>query len=265
MIFPLFKRNISSGIKVFMILFAVICMYTTIIIYMYNPELSEMLSDYQKALPGMMSAVGMTGIASHLLEWIQIYLYGFIMTLFPMVFAIILGNKLVMNDINQGSMANLLSSPYSRFRIILTQVISAVLLMFLLLAAVTAVGIASSRIMFPEALDLSRYLQLNGSLFLLQLIILGIVFFAACLCSESRYYYSFGAGIPILFFLLQMLSNMGDKLENLKYATIFTLFPAKDIVQGIEGYWTSNASMACIALALFAAGIFRFCRRDLSL
>ena len=36
MIFPLFKRNISSGIKVFMILFAVICMYTTIIIYMYN-------------------------------------------------------------------------------------------------------------------------------------------------------------------------------------------------------------------------------------
>ncbi len=90
MIFPLFKRNISSGIKVFMILFAVICMYTTIIIYMYNPELSEMLSDYQKALPGMMSAVGMTGIASNLLEWIQIYLYGFIMTLFPMVFAIIL-------------------------------------------------------------------------------------------------------------------------------------------------------------------------------
>lgn len=265
MIFPLFKRNISSGIKVFLILFAIICMYTTVIIYMYNPELSEMLSGYQEVLPEMMSAVGMTGIASNLLEWIQIYLYGFIMCLFPMIFAIILGNKLIMNDINQGSMASILSSPHSRFRIILTQAVSAVLMLFLLLAAVTAIGIFSSEMMFPGELNISRYLQLNASLFLLQLIVLGIAFFFACICSESRYYYSFGAGIPILFFLLQMLSNMGEKLEKLKYATIYTLFPSKDIVQGIEGYWTSNVAMACIALVLFAAGIFWFCRRDLSL
>lgn len=57
MIAPLFKRNMISGIKVFFIIFAVICMYTTIIIYMFDRELSDMLNDYQQVLPEMMSAM----------------------------------------------------------------------------------------------------------------------------------------------------------------------------------------------------------------
>ncbi len=42
-----------------------------------------MLSSYQEALPEMMAAVGMTDVAQNLLEWIRVYLYGFIMPLFP--------------------------------------------------------------------------------------------------------------------------------------------------------------------------------------
>lgn len=61
-----------------------------------DPELAEMLQGYQEALPQMMAAVGMTGVASSLIEWMQIYLYGFIMLLFPLIFIIIAVNKLVM-------------------------------------------------------------------------------------------------------------------------------------------------------------------------
>lgn len=264
MIIPLLKHNLSSAIKIFFLLFALICLYTITIIYMYNPELSDMLSGYQDVLPGMMSAVGMTGIASNLLEWIQIYLYGFIMELFPMIFVIVLGNRLIMSHIDTGSMANLLSTPHSRFRIIFTQLISSILLITCLLSAVTAVGIISSHILFPGELDIARYIQLNVSTLLLQLIILGIVCLAACVCNEARYYYTFGAGIPIIFFLLQMLSNMGEKLEKLKYVTIYTLLPAKEIIHG-ESYWIYNLSMILLALALFSFSIFWFDRRDLSI
>ena len=139
MISPLFKRDMTSCIKVFVILFAVICLYTTVIIYMYNPELSDMLSDYQKALPEVMSAVGMTGIATNLLEWIQIYLYGFIMLLFPLIFIIILVQKMVMGYIDSGSMASLLATPNSRGQIIRTQVVAAVFWVTILIGAVTVV------------------------------------------------------------------------------------------------------------------------------
>ena len=264
MIVTLLKQNIRACIKPMLILFAVICLYTSVIIYMYNPELSEMLNGYQEALPEMMSAVGMTGIATNLLEWIQIYLYGFIMNIFPMVFAIIMVNQVLMRYIDRGSIAGILSTPHSRVRIIVTQAVSAMLLMLLLLAAVTAVGVFCCETVFPGELDIAGYLKLNAGAALLQLLVLAIAFLSACVCSESKYYYTFGAGIPILEFLLLMLSNMGDKLKNLKYFTIYSLFPGDKIVSGGDGYLPNLLAMAGIAIVLYVAGILWFRKRDLS-
>lgn len=265
MVWPLFKRDMISCIKIFLILFAVMCMYTIVIIYMYNPELSDMLSSFQEALPDMMSAVGMSGVAANLLEWIQIYLYGFIMMLFPLIFIIILIQKLVMGYIDSGAMANLLATKNSRGRIIVTQAAAALLWMLILMGTITTVGVISAQALFPEELDVTRYLQLNASTLLLQFSVCGIAFLAACITSEAKNYYVLGAGLPILFFLIQMISNMGEKLENLKYVTVYTLLPAQKIVQGEGGYWQYNLILAALAFVLFGTGIWWFQRRDLSL
>ncbi len=263
--YPLLKRNMISCFKPFLIVFAVLCMYTLIIIYMYNPELADMLNDYQQALPGMMSAVGMTGVAANLLEWIQIYLYGFIMMLFPLIFIIIVVQKLVMGYIDSGSMANLLATPNSRGKIIRTQMLSVILWMIIMMTAITVMGIVGSQMMFPDELDIKRYVLLNGSTLLLQLVISGIAFLAACISSEAKNYYAIGAGIPILFFLIEMISNMGDKLEKLKYITIYTLLPAVEIVKGESGVWKQNVLLFVLAVILFGFGVWWFRRRDLSL
>lgn len=260
----LLKRNILSCIKPLIIIFVALCLYTTVIIYMFNPKLADMLNEYQKALPDMMAAVGMEGMASNLLEWIKIYLYGFIMMLFPLIFIIIANHKLLMGYIDSGSMANLLATPNSRGKIIRTQLISSCLLIILLIAATTGVGIASCQIMFPGELDIPRYLLLNASTCLLQLGISGIAFGAACVFSESKYYYSIGAGLPILFFLIQMISNMGDKLKNLKYLTIYTLLPAKEIVAGESGHWGYELAMAVLVVVLYGSGVVYFKKRDIS-
>ena len=67
-----------------------------------------------------------------------------------------------------------------------------------------------------------------------------------------------------LFYVIQMMANMGDKLENLKYATIYTLMPGQDILNG-----TGNVALCCILmiviwLALYAAGGMIFTKKDLS-
>ena len=83
------------------------------------------------------------------------------------------------------------------------------------------------------------------------------------MCSESRQYYLFGAGIPVLFFLIQAVANMGEKLDWLKYLTIFTLLPTAEIVQGEGGIWPEFLIMGVCAAALFGCGSIWFEKREL--
>lgn len=261
---PLFRHNMKVCALPCIIIFLVLAMYTSVIIYMYDPKFADMLNDYQQAMPEIMSAVGMSGIASSLIEWMQIYLYGFIMLLFPLIFIIIAVNKLVMTYIDKGSVAGLLATPNSRGKIIVTQLLSVYLWIVILMVLILATGLVCSKAIFPGELEIKRYLCLNLGTLTLWIAVAGIAFFAACVCSEAKYYYLFGAGIPILFFLFQMMGNMGDKLKFFRYMTIYTLLPAEEIVAGNQGAVVPCLILLGISIGLWVAGCVVFTRKDLA-
>lgn len=252
---PLLKRNLLSSLKIMAILYAVMTMYTVVIIYMYDPALADMLDSFQSAIPEMMRAFGMSGIASNLLEFIQIYLYGFIMLVFPMIFSIIQVHRLLTHYIDCGSMASLLATPNSRTKILRTQCLSVLITLAVLLLAVTLTGLCTCQIMFPGELNIGRYLLLNLVLFLLHLCLTSIIFLAGCLFNDSKTFYLFGAGIPILFYLFQMLSDMGEKMEWLKYFTLFTLFPGENIVKAEYTSLSGLASTGILGNSLILLGM----------
>ena len=67
----------------------------------------------------------------------------------------------------------------------------------------------------------------------------------------------------MLFLLVQMLSQVGDKFEVLKYATPYTLFAPTDL---LAGQGSAVAGVLCLYAAgavLFGAAIAVFCKRDL--
>ena len=262
---PLIKRNMKQMLKPLLIFIAVLAMYQGVIIYLYDPELIDMLNDYQKMMPELMSAVGMTGGSSNLLEFINTYLYGFLMQMFPFIFTLIMGNNYVMKYIDTGSMSCLLATPNSRVKIIVTQAISLILSVTILMCLLTGLGIVFAEGMFPGELDISGFLSLNASALLLQLMIASIVFAAACVFNESKNFYTVGCGLPLLFFLFSMIGNMGDKLEKFKYISLYTLFPADKIVVGESGVWEYNLIMAAVAIVLFVGGSVYFTRKDLSI
>lgn len=249
--------------KIGLIFLAILTMYTTVIIYMFDPEMAEMLKQYEEMMPGMMAAFGMTGSTGDLISFINTYLFGFLMLIIPMVFEVILINKFVMKYVDNGSMACLLSTPNTRLKIIITQLVSLILSVIILLAIITGIGIAASAAMFPGELEVSKYLQLNFGVFLLHMVISGIGFFAACFFNESKGFFAIGAGLPVLFYLIQMIANMGEKLEDLKYFSIFTLFQGNKILEGAKVVITLNIVMALMAAALFTAGAIKFKKKDL--
>ena len=75
----LYKREMKGSIKLLVIFSAVITLYVSIIIGMYDPELMKTLDGFVEAMPELMASVGMKADAATLLGFMVSYLYGFIL------------------------------------------------------------------------------------------------------------------------------------------------------------------------------------------
>lgn len=262
----LFKKNIKSHYKLVLIFMAVLTLYFTIIAGMYDPNdlgIIDMLAS-MKLSPELLAAMGFTLTDTSLLGFLGSYFYGLLMLAFPMICYIILGNKLVSDLVDRGSMAYLLATPNTRRKIVMTQAVFLISTITVIVGFVTVLGIAFCSIQFPDLLDVGKFLMLNAGVLLLHLAISGICFLASCVFNESRNAVMVGAGLPIAFLLIQMLSNSGESLEYLKYFTIFTLFNAQNIISG-ENFVIPITILAVVGLILYGAAVKIFEKRDLSI
>lgn len=260
---PLFKRNMITAARPLLIFMLVLAMYGVIIIWMFDPSLADMLNQYQDMMPDVMSAFGMTGDTSSLIAFMNTYLYGFLLLIIPMIFEVIIINSFVTKYVDSGSLACILATPNTRKKVIFTQVLSILINVLVLITVNALIGYISAEFMFQGELDIKKYILLNISTLLLHFAISGIAFFAACYCNDTKGYMSFGVGLPVAFYLIQMLSNMGSSLENLKYFTLYTLFPSEKIVAGESGVLFYNCILFVIAAVLFTCGSIRFIKKDL--
>ena len=259
----LYLREMKKSIPIIIILLAVITMYVTIIIGMYDPSMKETLNAFYEIMPELMSSFGMKAGSNTLLGFMVSYLYGFILIIFPLIFCIIRGNGLVSKYCDSGAMAILLASPVKRKSIVVTQLV--VLLSGVLILDIYTTGLEFfiATINFPNELVFADLFKLNVALLFLHLFIAAICFFASCLFSESKYSLAVGAGIPIFMFVLQMLANVGEKTEGFKYATFFTLFNAEGIIASETGAFTSSFVLLVGAILLYIVGSIVFCKKDI--
>ncbi|EDM98846.1 hypothetical protein BACCAP_03648 [Pseudoflavonifractor capillosus ATCC 29799] len=261
----LYKKELKSSWKLLVIIAGVLTLYITMIIGMFDPEMADALKQFEELMPEVMAAVGMTGTGDTLAGFMISYLYGMLMLVFPMVYTIIRSNGLVAKYVDRGSMASLLAAPVHRTTVALTQLAALFTGIFLLLAYCTALELATAQALFPGELAAAELLRLNVGLLFLQLFIGGFCFLCSCAFQDTRYSLAFGAGVPVLMYVVQMLANMGGKLENMKYATIFSLYQAEGLVSGESGAWLCAAILLAGAVLLSALAVTVFRRKDLHL
>ncbi|MGL4990508.1 MAG: ABC transporter permease [Sarcina sp.] len=260
----LLKKEIKSNYKIILIFLAILTLYSSSIVYMYDPSTTNAFEEMAKSMPQLMKAFGMAAPATSLTGFIANYLYGFIILMFPIICIIILGNKLIVSYVDKGSMAYLLATPNKRSKIALTQSVFMWLASAIMLIYTTGLIIILSSILHSDLLDIKRFIILNIVLWFLHLAISSICFFASCISNNSKIYFMIGAGVPIVFYLLQALADMGEKLEGLKYCTLFTLFNASNIIDG-KGIGISIIIFLSISIVFYSIGIYIFSKRDLPL
>lgn len=262
---PLLKREIKANYKLFIIFAAVLTMYISVIIPMFDPEIGNTLAEFEKAMPEMMAAFGMNNPGTTLIEFMNSYLFGFLFIVFPMIFEIIIANKLIARYVDKGSMAYLLATPNKRSKIAVTQGVFLLLAIGALVLFITVASITSSQIYFPGDLDINKFLLMIFGLYCLHIAISGLGFFASSISNDTKLSYSISAGIPIGFFIIQLLGNMGGKLENFKYFTIFSLYDTNKLINGEASGTYMILILLGIGILLYIIGILRFSKRDLPL
>lgn len=155
------------------------------------------------------------------------------------------------------------TSPVKRHTIAFTQMTVLVSGTLLLICYITIVELICAESGFPGELDITALFKLNGGLLCLHLFIGSICFLSSCTFSDTKYSIAFGAGIPTFMYVLQMLANVGEKAENAKYFTFFTLLNSDGIIAGESSAIIGIFVLFVGAVILYALGLLVFVRKDL--
>lgn len=256
----IFKQTLRANVKLWLIFTIVLTIIQVVMIAVFD---ASTLSDIGNLVEGTALA-GMLGKTT-LLGMLASTFYSIHGVIFPIIFIIMTANSLIASQVDRGSMAYLLSTPTKRSTIIVTQASYLIIALVVMFFIETTAGIVTIHVFQSETdIVVTDFIMLNVGLLFLMFAISGISFFFSSYCNLTKNSLAFGAGIPIAFFLFQLLSSVDESLNVLNYFTINALFDTTAILEG-ENYWWKLIVLLCIGMILYIASLEVFKRKDLPL
>lgn len=230
---------------------------------MTNVFTPETVNNLQSTTSGTIASHILTGNGT-LVGFMSNSFYALMAIIFPMVYSIMVGNRMIAEKIDKGSMAGFLSTPVTRLQITISSAVYFVLSLVIMWGVASIVGIISVNAFQPDALDIDTFLMMNLGAFLYHLVISSICFCSSCIFNTSKNSLIFGAGIPLYFFVISLFIKLSDDLDFLRYVTLNTLFDTQKILDG-SGYMEEFIIMSLISIALYTIGVIWFQKKDLPL
>lgn len=257
---PYFKQIVKSNAKFLFVFTVVLCVFLTAMSYLFTPETMEGL---HMATEGTFVSNILNGNGT-LIGFMSNSFYALMAIIFPMVYSIMVGNRMIAEKIDKGSMVGFLSTLTTRLQITITSAIYFIFSLGVMWFIASCVGIISAEYFQPDALDIDTFIRLNLGVFLYHLVISGICFCSSCVFNTSKQSLTIGAGIPLAFFVINMFIKLSEDLDFLKYFTLNTLFDTQAIIEN-SGYKEDFIIMGVIAAILYIVGILCFNKKDLPL
>lgn len=204
-----------------------------------------------------------------------------VMGLLPIfLFVVIVGNSLIVNQVDRGSMAYVLSTPTKRSAVTTTQTIFMIVVPFLMTAVTCIVRLIASQA-FLDNYDAKEIIVLYLGMYILVEAVSGICYLGSCIFNQSSKAMAFGGGLTVWFFIASILGlfgnenmvKMGFGAEALNVFNKMTLVGLYD-VSSISTIGSSDvdytfvwklAILAIISVVCYIAGNTVFKKKDLPL
>lgn len=187
----------------------------------------------------------------------------------PIIFIIIIGNRILAAEVEKGYLSYLLSSPLSRNKIVTSKLLAFVssVIMYSVLTTITGVATLAAT---SESGMIEFWLVNSLGLGLLLLTAAGISFLFSAIFNKgalSLLVTSTILGVSIIFGMFGMLFGESiPELANLKYVSLNVLFDTSFIEYDKVGTWIGQyIVMIAGSIGLFAGAVYYFKNKDLPL
>lgn len=208
-------------------------------------------------------------------------MYFTVMGLLPIfLYIVIVGNSLIVNQVDSGSMAYVLATPTKRSAVVNTQAVFLIVVPFIMCAIVCGVRCIVWNKLTGDV-NIPMNMALYFGMYLLVEAVGGICYMGSCIFNQSRKATAFGGGIAVWFFLASLLGmfgttdmvDMGIGLQELDIFNKLTIVGLYDI-NALSSVGTDNLDtafiwklcvLAGIAIITYAIGNFSFRKKDLPL
>lgn len=208
-------------------------------------------------------------------------MYFTVMGLLPtFLFIVIVGNSLIVNQVDSGSMAYVLATPTKRSAVANTQAVF-LIISPLIICIIGCIARCTASKIFTDEANIKMNIALYFGMYILSQALGGICYMGSCLFNQSRKAIAFGGGIAVWFFIASLLGmfgetdmvNMGMGVEELAVFNKLTIVGLYDI-QSLSTVGTGEIDytfvwklcvLAGISIITYLIGKIYFQKKDLPL
>lgn len=249
----MFKREMKTNLKSF-IIWTLILLGLFLLVFLVYPSISssdniKYLNDAMEMFPEeLLKAFNMDiSTLDTAFGWLKTE--GFVLLLLITgVYSSILASNILLKEESDKTIEYLNSLPTTRTKIVLNKIICGliyIILMILIVSIFNYVGLSLS-----GALDKKTYILLSITPLFSSIVIFGACLFISTFFHKTKKTFGISIGVVFASYFLNILSELSESTEFLKYFSIFTLADVRNVVVN------SSINPLIIFLSLFITIIF---------
>lgn len=258
----LFKHELRQGRTALLVWTAAIGFLLAVCVFLFPEMKGQMdgVSELFASMGGFTEAFGMDQVSFGTLLGFYAVECGNVLGLGGAFFAALCGVSALAKEEKEHTAEFLLTHPVSRAGVVTGKLLAVLCELLILNAAVFGLSLGSIAAI-GEAIPWKELFLLHLAYFLLQVEIAGVCFGISTFLQRGSV--GIGLGVAVMFYFLNLIANLTESAEFLKYITPFGFAEGTDIAANAS----LNTGLILLGMVYCAAGIvmayLQYCRKDI--
>ena len=262
----MFKRELKINLKSFIIWTSILIGLFLVVFLIYpsiiNSANMEMIDEMMKIFPEeMLKAFNMDiSTIDSAFGWLKTEGFVFVL-LITGVYSGILGSNILLKEESDKTIEYLNSVPVTRKNIVINKILCGLLYIILMIAIIgifNFIGLSLS-----GEFDRKSYILLSITPLFSSIVIFAICLFLSTFTHKTKKTLGISLGIVFVSYFLNVISEIGESTEFLKYISIFTLADIRNVILNVSINPILVVLAICITVIFMILTMIRYEKKEL--